>query len=49
MKRATDRYRARLEFGTGRFAWCQIEQVPGEQSIGRKPVLKVAAACRGGR
>lgn len=40
-------YRARVDFRTGRYAFCKIVQQPGELSIQRDSVLKVPAACGG--
>jgi len=40
-------YRARVDFGRGRYAFCKIVQQPGELSIQRKPVLEIPRACSG--
>jgi hypothetical protein len=40
-------YRARVDFAHGRYAWCQIVQMPGEGSIQRGSPLRIPAACGG--
>ena len=40
-------YRARVDFRSGRYAFCKIVQQPGELSIQRDSVLKVPSACGG--
>ena len=40
-------YRALLDFTHGRYAFCKIVQQPGELSIQRDPVMKIARACGG--
>jgi hypothetical protein len=40
-------YRARVDFRSGRYAFCKIVQQAGELSIQRDSVLKVPTACGG--
>jgi hypothetical protein len=40
-------YRARIDFDTGRFAFCKVAGRPGEGSIGQAPIVPVPAACGG--
>jgi hypothetical protein len=40
-------YRARIDFETGRYAFCKVAGRPGEGSIGQAPVVPVPPACGG--
>ncbi|MBA2513172.1 MAG: hypothetical protein H0V26_02425 [Solirubrobacterales bacterium] len=40
-------YRARVNFASGRYAWCKIVQRPGEGSIGRPAPVRISRACGG--
>jgi hypothetical protein len=40
-------YRARIDFETGRYAFCKVAGRPGEGSIGRAPFVPVPPACGG--
>jgi hypothetical protein len=40
-------YRVRIDFDSGRYAFCKISGRPGEGSIGQAPVVPVPAACGG--
>ena len=42
-------YRARVDFATGRYAWCKIVQRPGELAVGRPPPVRVPPQCGGTR
>jgi hypothetical protein len=41
-------YRMRIDFDTGRYAFCKISGRPGEQAISAKPLVTVPRACGGG-
>jgi hypothetical protein len=38
-------YRVRIDFDSGRYAFCKISGRPGEGAIGQAPVVPVPAAC----
>jgi hypothetical protein len=40
-------YRMRIDFGTGRYAFCKVSGRPGEGSIGTTPLVPVPRACGG--
>ena len=40
-------YRVRIDFDSGRYAFCKVAGRPGEGSIGQAPVVRVPAACGG--
>jgi hypothetical protein len=40
-------YRVRIDFESGRFAYCKVAGRAGEGSIGQAPVVRVPAACGG--
>jgi hypothetical protein len=40
-------YRVRIDFDTGRYAFCKVAGRPGEGSIGQAPLVPVPAACGG--
>jgi hypothetical protein len=40
-------YRAMIDFGSGRYAFCKVSGRPGEGSIGRQQPVPVPAACGG--
>jgi hypothetical protein len=40
-------YRARIDFETGRYAFCKVSGRAGEGSIGRQPLVPVPRACGG--
>jgi hypothetical protein len=40
-------YRVRIDFESGRFAFCKVTGRAGEGSIGQAPIVRVPAACGG--
>jgi hypothetical protein len=40
-------YRAKVNFDTGRYAFCKVSGRPGEGSIGQQPIVPVPPACGG--
>ena len=40
-------FRARVDFNSGRYAWCKVIQRPGELSFDPNPVVKLARSCGG--
>ena len=40
-------YRAKVNFDSGRYAFCKVSGRPGEGSLGQQPVVPVPAVCGG--
>jgi hypothetical protein len=40
-------YRVRIDFDTGRYAFCKVAGRAGEGSIGQAPIVRIPAACGG--
>jgi hypothetical protein len=40
-------YRAKVDFDTGRYAFCKVSGRPGEGSLGQQAIVPVPAACGG--